>query len=232
MLTRAKVIESADNNKGYKWWVNIPILNGIPDNESEGESQRKLYNAKVQTNSLLKEEDQKSKTAIVKETYEDWDTRALKFNGSNSNGDKVDSWNFYNQREDFLTQASVCGIGGISNYINVGDTVIVGFEDNDMGKPIILGHLLTQKLEENRDTYPSLNLQSLKVIGNSNGFNDNTSLPNTTKFKFPDGSVITITQLQDMLNFYKMLSNDFPAASLISLLQKLSGLLPPTTPIN
>jgi hypothetical protein len=40
---------------------------------------------------------------------------------------------------DFTTEATVCGIGGIQNYINVGDTVYVGFEDNDMGRAIILG---------------------------------------------------------------------------------------------
>ena len=40
-----------------------------------------------------------------------------------------------------LNWASVVCIPGLDVEYRVGDVVIVGFEDNDLGKPIVLGYL-------------------------------------------------------------------------------------------
>ena len=74
-------------------------------------------------------------------------------------------------------EASVCGIPGIQNYINVGDIVYVGFEDNDMGKPVILGHLLTSQLEEKRSSYPGFKVSVMNIT-------DEATLPSTSNIKF------------------------------------------------
>lgn len=41
-----------------------------------------------------------------------------------------------------LNWASVLCIPGLENQYKEGDVVIVGFEDNDLGRPIILGYLM------------------------------------------------------------------------------------------
>ena len=45
---------------------------------------------------------------------------------------------------DNLSIATICSLPNISNQLSVGDVVFVGFEDNDIGKPVILGHLFKQ----------------------------------------------------------------------------------------
>ena len=44
-----------------------------------------------------------------------------------------------------LSLATICVLPNISNVLNVGDIVFVGFEDNDLSKPIILGQLFSDK---------------------------------------------------------------------------------------
>lgn len=59
-----------------------------------------------------------------------------------------------------LSYATICTLPNASNLVNKGDIVFVGFEDNDLGKPIILGHLFKQNKS---DTYIDLDLRKLNV---------------------------------------------------------------------
>lgn len=69
-----------------------------------------------------------------------------------------------------LPTSSICTIPGAHPNIQVGDIVIVGFENNDEGKPIILGYLYKEQLS---NTALSLLLRSLEVSGS-------TKLPSDT----------------------------------------------------
>ena len=51
MITRAKIIKNLDNGLGYKWAVNIPILNGIPDSEYEYSLYENFLNREIENNS-------------------------------------------------------------------------------------------------------------------------------------------------------------------------------------
>ena len=54
--------------------------------------------------------------------------------------DKVDGAKNATKNED-LSIGTVCCLPNSSYQVNVGDVVFVGFEDNDISKPIILGQL-------------------------------------------------------------------------------------------
>lgn len=45
-------------------------------------------------------------------------------------------------KED-LAKATVCGIPGFTNLINIGDVVYIAFENDNYNNPVILGQLLT-----------------------------------------------------------------------------------------
>lgn len=66
--------------------------------------------------------------------------------------------------DDELNEAILCSIPNIRNVVNTGDVVIVGFEDNDMGRPIILGRLFLSE----QDVKCGLDLDSLSVASNCN----------------------------------------------------------------
>ncbi len=57
-----------------------------------------------------------------------------------------------------LSYATICTIPNSNNTVNVGDVVFVSFEDDDLGKPVILGHLLKSDPTE---TYQDLQLRLL-----------------------------------------------------------------------
>ena len=40
-----------------------------------------------------------------------------------------------------LSEASACTLPNADDVIAVGDSVFVGFEDNDLGRPVVLGHI-------------------------------------------------------------------------------------------
>lgn len=74
-----------------------------------------------------------------------------------------------------LSIASISVISNLHNPVNVGDIVFVGFEDNDIGKPIILGTLYKEVME----TKTNLKLNSL-ISDNLNILNS-TILPYNTQ---------------------------------------------------
>ena len=46
---------------------------------------------------------------------------------------------------DNLRVASICSLPNCTNLLGVGDIVFVGFEDDDLGKPVILGDLVREQ---------------------------------------------------------------------------------------
>lgn len=52
-----------------------------------------------------------------------------------------------------LKEASVVCIPGMDIHFQVGDVVVVGFEDNDAGRPIILGYLKLKDKEVSSKIY-------------------------------------------------------------------------------
>ena len=75
------------------------------------------------------------------------------FNGSSSAPGSTPS--------EELLWAVYSSVAGLTGTVNVGDSVFVGFEDNDLSKPLILGSLTSTP------TYVAFTGQSLNVIGNT-----------------------------------------------------------------
>ena len=61
---------------------------------------------------------------------------------------------------DDLSNATICTVSGMIPALKVGDVVFVGFEDNDRGKPVVLGYLYN---EFSSDSFVDLTLNSLRV---------------------------------------------------------------------
>ena len=73
-----------------------------------------------------------------------------------------------------LSYATVCVTTNLNNSLNVGDIVYVSFEDNDKGKPVILGQLYKEEM----NTLADIKLNSANI--NQLTFNKNASLPQNT----------------------------------------------------
>lgn len=74
-----------------------------------------------------------------------------------------------------LSAATICTIPNARNNVQIGDIVFVGFEDNDLSKPIILGHLFKEN-NDNRDYTGTL----LELMLNSIAVQFDASLPENT----------------------------------------------------
>ena len=64
-----------------------------------------------------------------------------------------------------LSEAIICSLPNSNNLVQIGDIVIVGFEDNDTSKPIILGHLLKENTSK---SFADLKIGALTTSGNTN----------------------------------------------------------------
>lgn len=62
-----------------------------------------------------------------------------------------------------LSLATICSLPNSSSFVDLGDIVFVAFEDDDMGKPVIIGHLFKEAV-----TNTKLNLELNSLITNSN----------------------------------------------------------------
>lgn len=173
MITKAIVIGPVDGSDNYKWWINIPLLQGVPDSENESKLFKRYYEQvelkekdPEKYKQLLQNQQQQQDAIVDKSTYEE----ALKF----------------------IIKADVCGLAGSRVSYMPGDVVIVGFLDNEMSSPIIIGSYLTKELKD-RITYPELKAQTLLV-------NQSVSLPTSTSFKTGDGE-LTLAQLIETVRY-------------------------------
>lgn len=79
--------------------------------------------------------------------------------------------------DENLSWASILAIPGIEVDFRKGDVVIVGFQDSDIGSPIILGHL---KSSISKDATKSIaTLSDLNVL-NTTSLSKNTTIGNLT----------------------------------------------------
>lgn len=85
--------------------------------------------------------------------------------------DKIDGAKNATPNSD-LSIATVCTLPGAVNQVQVGDIVFVGFEDNDISRPVILGQLY-RNIQES--SLCSLNIDSI-VVSNSAKFNEQTTI--------------------------------------------------------
>ena len=97
-----------------------------------------------------------------------------------------------------LNVATLCTLPNTHPNLQIGDVVFVGFEDNDMGKPVILGCLYRETLS---DSYASITLNSLEVIVDSH-LSADTSIGNTTSFDIQNLSN-TRDNLQSQIDILK-----------------------------
>lgn len=203
MITKALVVSPADN-EGYKWNVNIPILNGIPNNQQEAEEFQKVLNIKIKNNENLNKENQKPYASLVEIARKEWGTAKVLNYNTNDNSEKA----LYKStiENEFLMEATVCGIPGMQNLIVPGDIVYVGFENNDMGAPIILGHLLCKNLEKSRNDYPNQIFNSINIKKSAN-------LPLDTTLNLKDASTgelieLKMSDLANLWKFYQIFKNN------------------------
>lgn len=186
MITRARVIAEVPGTNGNEWYINIPILNGIPDSIAEKNIFNAVKEKNIQSNQSLKEEDRLSRSEIIKKTVGAWSSADI---------------------ESYTTKAVVCGFANAYNLVSPNDSVYVGFIDNDMGQPVILGHLTNPQTQSL--TYPSLKLESLQATGN-------ISLSSNTVFKYNDPAAnneekqLTISDLLKMKLLLNSLVSVFP----------------------
>lgn len=104
-----------------------------------------------------------------------------------------------------LNIATLCMLPNTHPNLQVGDIVFVGFEDNDMGKPVILGCLYCETLS---DSYASMTLNSLEVNVNTH-LSAETEIGNTTAFDIKNLAG-TEGNLQAQIN---LLNNSVPTAT-------------------
>lgn len=78
--------------------------------------------------------------------------------------------------DDQLMKASYLEIPGVNVQYKVGDVVVIGFENNQLGSPIVLGHL---KLSEG-----STKNQGARVSAEFNDLNVNNTAILPTSFQF------------------------------------------------
>ena len=68
-----------------------------------------------------------------------------------------------------LSLATICSLPNSSSFVDVGDIVFVAFEDDDMGKPVIIGHLFKEAVT---NTKINLELNSLTTHSNTKLYKD------------------------------------------------------------
>lgn len=74
-----------------------------------------------------------------------------------------------------LSSAAICLPSGFSNTLQKGDIVFIGFEDNDLGKPVILGHLSREAF----NSVPNCDMNILNVFSIAT-LPENTYIGNVT----------------------------------------------------
>jgi hypothetical protein len=96
--------------------------------------------------------------------------------------------------ESAKIEATAVCLSGVDNCFKVGDVVYVGFEDNQVDKPVILGKLYLGK-EDKENIKTTLSVKSIEVTESSN-LSANTSFEN-----------LNIVDLYNKLNW--LMNNNF-----------------------
>ena len=96
--------------------------------------------------------------------------------------------------DEQLNEATLCTLPNADNVINVGDIVYVAFEDNDAGRPVILGHLYMGN-NSNTATQIDLNARTIRAVDSNIA---KVELPYNTKI-----GDISYSDLYDMYCFWK-----------------------------
>jgi hypothetical protein len=78
-----------------------------------------------------------------------------------------------------LPEASICTLARSHPNLCIGDVVVVGFEANDLSKPIILGHLYKESFDNSAE---SIELNDLNVISETH-LSKNTSIGDVSSFE-------------------------------------------------
>ena len=133
MLTLGIIVDGSPEviDGVYKWKIIIPTLYGIPNSQAEQDLFQAYYDVNKKIKELQEEEDKvkNSKDVIYKFLY------ALKKKQTVS---KLQSPS--DEILQYITYASLCDTPGNTVIaFNTMDVVVVGFKDNKMSQPIIIG---------------------------------------------------------------------------------------------
>lgn len=210
MLTLGYIIGPANNLVPcYKWYVNIPILHGIPNSSEEASMFRDLFERQDEIERLRQQEEETNDYTLVAKYKESMRDRV------------VSSLILSENDKNYCVVADSCLFSGTSVQYNVGDAVVIGFMENKMSKPMILG--MWNALEQSKQIYHptnNINVTTLQV-------DRSASLPSNTTFKYIDQggkiNTISIQDIMETINFIKAIQGSgLTIQKLLSLLKLLT----------
>ena len=102
--------------------------------------------------------------------------------------------------DGILAEATLCTLPNAQNVVNPGDIVYVAFENNDMGRPVILGHLYQEP--SRTTTCIDLQLRTLKVEDKVNSKVSSAKLPYNTSI-----DMVTANDMQKLLFYFRNMDN-------------------------
>lgn len=105
----------------------------------------------------------------------------------------------------YKATATICSLNNAYNIIRPNDIVIIGFENEDISKPVILGQLYRQNIDLEGDTRLGLNLSSLSTTDTSH-LSSNTYIGNVTPENI-EGLIGLQCNIQEEINKIKKYLN-------------------------
>ena len=196
MITKGIVVRPTDND-GHSYLVWIPTLVGMPNSLEEQEKFRRYQ--EQQDLSRTTNQDKNSETLLQKLYFS-----LLKKQVDNS------SIQITEEEKKFYMTASVCTVPGVSIKYVEGDVVVVGFIDNSISQPIILGSYMNKK---NQVEDLIITRCNSATIGNL-VVSEQSSIPDTSNLITQDGSTYKLTKLTDLVKFYDYLSSEDSTSSI------------------
>ena len=198
MITEAYIISEVPNTDGLKWYISIPALHGLPDSAEEVSIFRQFR----QQQEELKNNNTEKKPKTAFERF------LIALRGRVQTNPLIDIEPY----KEFIIEAYTCGVQGCDVKYLPGDVVIVGFLNNEIGSPIILGANL-YKNKENKVTKPSINAISINV-------EQVASLPSDTILHTQDirQPQISVQDLVNALQYIKQMEyNGFDVTKLLGM---------------
>lgn len=215
MITLGYIINKKSGDD-YKWWVNIPTLHGVPDNKEE----KKMFDAYNEYQKQVSEQKEEPKPLTAFQRL----LQALI--------GRVEAIKPAMPTEEdlqFMTEASVCGLPGSKILYSPGDAVVVGFLDNSISQPIILGSYLTSGREYfNNESKIYLDIEKSNCLSPTAEF----AFPLSTRFVDPnnDSRQIDATQIENAIKFINNLEsmgfNLQGFSKLLSVVGQVTALVP------